>query len=76
MKTVLLLDCPLGFYGAGCKYACQCSHGEPCHPETGTCQCGPGFLGARCAKGESSYAVISGLYDVIITFTAFISKKN
>lgn len=30
-------ECPLGWYGPGCRRPCECEHRCPCDPQTGNC---------------------------------------
>ena len=71
-----MLDCPSGFYGVACQEKCACFHMEPCHPETGTCQCDPGFFGARCTKGSNcSVSSLAGSQKSVFNFDVRNMKR-
>ncbi len=44
--------CPDGKFGAGCEQTCRCEHNGSCDPETGLCQCAPGWAQPNCAQRE------------------------
>uniref|UniRef100_A0A8C5NPF6 MEG11 protein n=1 Tax=Junco hyemalis TaxID=40217 RepID=A0A8C5NPF6_JUNHY len=44
------LPCPAGTWGPGCNRSCDCAHGAPCDPQSGTCHCPPGWQGPQCLQ--------------------------
>ena len=51
----MFTGCLPGYWGEKCLLHCQCSNGELCNPQTGQCDCGPGWRGRRCDRSECQH---------------------
>ena len=47
------LECPSGYFGAGCMQQCLCINGAGCDGETGQCICTSGWTGVACEIGKN-----------------------
>ncbi|KAH7960135.1 hypothetical protein HPB49_017310 [Dermacentor silvarum] len=42
--------CPEGQYGRNCSRRCECEPNAVCDPMSGSCTCGPGWVGSFCER--------------------------